>query len=87
MDPLSELNDYVRITLRRDEAIVLQFFLARELGRSEAGKLQASFAHPAEELSVEGLLHELGPRLPETGGPDGDALHKAAIEHLMARFR
>jgi hypothetical protein len=87
MDPLNALNTYIQIKLRRDEAIVLQIFLARELWRSEAGNLQASFAHPAEELSLEGLLHELDPRLPETGGPDRDALHKAEIEHLTARFR
>ena len=74
-------------TLRRDEAIVSQFFLARELGRSDAGSLKARCAHPADELSLEGLLRELDPRLPETGGPDGDALHKAAIEHLVARFQ
>jgi hypothetical protein len=81
----NDLNEWIQFTLRRDEVIVLQFFLARELGRSDANSLR--FAHRAEELSLEGLLHELDPRLPETGGPDGDAIYKAAIEHLMARFQ
>ena len=84
MNQAIDLNTYIQIKLRRDEAIVLQFFLAREL---EAGSLKASYAHPAEELSLEGLSQELIPHLTETGGPDGDALHRAAIEHLMARFQ
>jgi len=87
MKPSYDFDAKLRITLRRDEAIVLQSFLARELWRSEPGGLQASFGHPAEEHSLEGLLQELIPQLTETGGPDGDALYEAATKHLMSRFR
>lgn len=87
MNPASDLDETIQIALRRDEAIVLQAFLARELWRAEPGNLQRCFGHPAEEYALEGLLHELAPRLTETGGPDGEALLRAAVEHLMARFR
>ena len=87
MEPADDLDAYLKITLRRDEAIVLQAFLARELMRSEPGRLHALCAHPAEELSLEGLLHELIPHLTETGGPGGDALYEAAVKHLIARFQ
>ena len=82
-----DFDEKIPITLRLDEAIVLQVFLLRELWRSEPGSLQSSFEHPAEADSLEGLLQELIRTLPETGGPRGDPLYAAAIEHLAARFR
>lgn len=87
MTATDSLEEMLHVTLRRDEAIVLQSFLARELWRPEPGALQNSFGHPAEEYALEGLLHALIPKLIETGGPGGDALHRAALDHLMARFR
>jgi len=87
VNPASDLDETIQIALRRDEAIVLQAFLAREIWRPEPGNLQRCFEHPAEEYALEGLLHALVPRLIETVGPDGEALQRAAVEHLMARFR
>ena len=77
----------IAIKLRRDEAIVLQGYLVRELWRSDPGGLQSSITHPAEAHSLEGLLQELIQPLIDTGGPDSDAIHAAAVEHLMARFQ
>lgn len=87
MNITGDLDETIQVTLRRDEAIVLQAFLARELWRAEPGPLQQGFGHPGEELACEGLLHALVPKLIETGGPDGDALYRAALDHLTARFR
>ena len=85
MTPDHDFDAPVRLTLKRDEAIVLQWYLTRELWRAAPGGLQASFTHAAEAHGLEALLQELIPPLVDTGGPDADAIHRAACDHLLAR--
>jgi hypothetical protein len=76
----------VSITLKRDEAIVLLWYLTRELWNEDERNLRASFVHPAEPHSLEALLQELIPPLMDTGAPDADEIEIAARDHLLRRF-
>src|SRR6516164_3409857 len=59
----------VSVTLKRDEAIVLLWYLTRELWNEHQRNLRASFVHPAEAHSLKALLQELIPPLMDTGAP------------------
>ncbi len=75
-------DETVDLKLHRDEAIVLYWYLSRELDRKN---LDASFIHPAEPHSLHALLQELIPALIDTGGPDAAGIELAAREHLLQR--
>ena len=49
----------VSVTLKRDEAIVLLWYLTRELWNEHERNLRASFVHPAEAHSLKARLQEL----------------------------
>jgi len=52
-------DERINLTLTRDEAIVLGWYLERELVTENEKNLRASFIHPAEAHSLHGLLQEL----------------------------
>jgi hypothetical protein len=81
------LDERILVKLQRDEAIVMYWYLTRELLRDGAKRLKPTFASPAEELALEGLMHELSPTLSGPATPEYDVEHEAALEHLSARFR
>jgi hypothetical protein len=76
----------VSVTLKRDEAIVLLWYLTRELWNEHERNLRASFVHPAEAHSLKALLQELIPPLLDTGAPDAAGIEIAARDHLLRRF-
>jgi hypothetical protein len=75
-------DESIDLKLRRDEAIVLFWYLSRELDKNS---LDGSFVHPAEAHSLHALLQELIPPLIDTGGPDAVGIEVAAREHLLKR--
>ena len=75
-------RETINLTLHRDEAIVLLWYLSRELERNNLGD---SFDHAAEPHSLSALLQELIPALIDTGGPDAAGIEIAAREHLLQR--
>jgi hypothetical protein len=81
------LDAELTIRLKRDEAIVLFWYLGRHLYSEDGARLRATFDHPAEELALGELFHEMIPQLSGPATPEYDAEYRAAIEHLAARFR
>ena len=79
-------EESISIKLKRDQAIVLFWYLTRELWNKENSRLQASFIHEAEPHSLESLLQELIPPLMDTGAPDLEGIEDAARDHLLRRF-
>ena len=63
-------DESVSLTLKRDEAIVLLWYLTRELRNENERNLQASFVHAAEPHGLEALLQELILPLKDTGARD-----------------
>jgi hypothetical protein len=79
-------GDAVTIKLKRDEAIVLFAYLARELyGVPDEKNLRASFIHPAKVHGLLALHQELFSPLMDTGGPRAEGIEVAAREHLLKR--
>ena len=79
-------DETVTIKLKRDEAIVLLFYLSRELYMvADEKNLSASFAHPAELHGLLALHQVLFPPLMDTGAPGAEGIELAAQEHLLAR--
>jgi hypothetical protein len=76
----------VSVSLYRDEAIVLYWYLSREIGIHGEARLQPSYENDAESHGVNALFQEFIKHLMDTGGPDADSIHAAAVEHLMKRF-
>jgi len=79
----TRFDEEVPITLRRDEAIVLLWYLTRELWNEK--NLSTSFVHEAEPHSLDALLQELIPPLMDTGTPDAEGIEFRARDHLLAR--
>lgn len=82
-----DFEQKIDIPLFRDEAIVLYWFLSREIWQKDQSRLKVSFENEAESHCLQALLQELIPKLIDTGGPDADQIHAAATEHLMGRHR
>jgi hypothetical protein len=88
MDAKFDFDRKIDVSLQRDEAIVLYWYLSRELSPCADARLAATFEHPSEQLSLGALLQELVSPLMDTGHPDeADAIIAAAREHLLARFQ
>ena len=81
------LDQTVAITVRRDEAIVLYHLLSREIWSEDEARLKAICRNDAEAHALRALLQELVPPLIDTGGPDWDDSHAAAVESVIARHR
>jgi hypothetical protein len=75
----------ITIKLRRDEAIVLLWYLTRELWSEEQKNLQSSFVQAAEPHGLAAVLQELIPPLMDTGAPQAHGIEDAAREHLLRR--
>jgi hypothetical protein len=87
MHPHQDFDAEVKLTLHRDEAIVLYWFLSREFLSNDGERLKPAFDHPSEEHSLLGVLHELMPALVDTSDPEhADQIHSDARTHLMKRF-
>lgn len=86
MPPRIDFDEPIKLTLRYDEAVILQAYLGRELDTHAEARLAPTFEHPAELHTLLALQQELIPRIPETGGPDGDAILSGALAHMMRRF-
>ena len=80
-----EFDQTISIELKRDEAIVLLWYLTREIWNDEHRKLAASYIHPAEPHSLEALLQELVAPLADTGSPSAAGIELRAREHLLKR--
>jgi len=79
-------DETITITLKRDEAIVLLWYLSRELyGIADEKNLKASFVHAAELHGLLALHQELIPPLTDTGASGAEGIELAAREHLMSR--
>jgi hypothetical protein len=76
----------INISLRRDEAIVLYWYLSREILMHGEARLRSSYENEAESHGLNALLQELIKHLMDTGGPDSETIHAAAVAHLMKRF-
>ena len=88
MNPRFDFERKISVTLQRDEAIVLYWYLSRELSPDPGARLNATFEHPSEELSLGALCEELVSPLMDTGHPDeADAIIAGARTHLLARFQ
>jgi hypothetical protein len=75
-------QEMVNLRLHRDEAIVLLWYLSREL---DEDNLRDSFIHAAESHSLHALLQEVIPALIDTGAPETAGIEVAAREHLLQR--
>ena len=80
-------EEAVSIALRRDEAIVLLWYLSRELWNGGEKNLRPSFVHPAEPHGLHALLQELASALIDTGGPQATGIEHDARENLARRFK
>ena len=78
-------DEKVSINLRMDEAVVLLWYLAREVWNGGSASLEGTFDHPAEHHSVKALLQELAVSLIHTGGKEASQIEQAARESLMRR--
>lgn len=83
MDPV-RLNQPVRLNLATDEAVVMLWFLTRELW-GDQDRLAKCTEHPAEFHALHALLQELIQPLMWTGGTDSDEICRAARDSVMAR--
>jgi len=79
-------DEEVIVNLRMDEAVVLLWYLSREVWNRGSVRLQGTFDHPAEHHSVQALLQELAVRLIHTGGKESSQIEQAARESLMHRY-
>ena len=79
-------DESITITLKRDEAIILLWYLTRELWAKEENKLTASFVHEAESHGLDALIQVLFRPLMDTGAPEAAGIEHAAREHLLQRF-
>jgi hypothetical protein len=75
-------EEMINLRLHRDEAIVLLWYLSREL---DEDNLRDSFIHAAESHSLHALLQELIPALIDTGAPEAAGIEVAARKHLLQR--
>jgi hypothetical protein len=82
----SRFAESIIITLKRDEAIVLLWYLSRELWNEGEKNLRSSFVHAAEPHSLHALLQELIWPLKDTGAPDAKGIEQMARDHLLRRF-
>jgi hypothetical protein len=81
-----QFDKKISIHLSQDEAIVLLFYLSRELWDEDEKNLRQSFVHPAEAHSLHALFQELIPPLTlDTGDPQKSGIEDAAREHLLQR--
>jgi len=88
MDPKFDFERKIDVSLQRDEAIVLYWYLTRVAPLHQDSPLAGTFEHPSEPHSLEALVQELVSPLMDTGHPEtADAIIAAAREHLLARFR
>ena len=78
-------DEKVTIDLRMDEAIVLLWYLSREVWNRGSSRLEGTFDHPAEGHGVQALLQELAVRLINTGSERMRGVEHAARESLMRR--
>jgi hypothetical protein len=83
MDP-TRFTEPVLLTLKTDEAVVLLWFLSRELWGDE-GRVAGCTAHPAELHVLHSLLQELIQPLFWTGGADADEICRVARQTVLAR--
>jgi hypothetical protein len=82
-----DLQTKINVSLQRDEAIVILWYLSRELWNHDAVRLTASFEHSAEPHGLHALLQELSLQLIDTGNPKhSDAIAQAARSHLVGRY-
>ena len=79
-------DEKVSINLRMDEAVVLLWFLSREVWNCGSARLEGTFDHQAEHHSVQALLQELTVSLIHTGGKEASQIEEAARESLMRRY-
>lgn len=80
-------NEKIPLQLKRDEATVLFWYLTRHFLTEGGLRMKASFDHPAEELALEGLMHEMMPQLSGPKASISETEYLGALEHLSARFR
>ena len=76
-------DESIDINLRRDEAIVLAYWLVREVYNEDQKNVRASFVHPAEAHSLLAVLQEIwrnSDEISEIAGMD-----IVAREHLLKR--
>ncbi|MGE3643613.1 MAG: hypothetical protein AB7F96_07140 [Beijerinckiaceae bacterium] len=86
MPPDYDFSRDVTVTLPRDEAIALLWYLTRELWREGQTPMRATFENRAEPHVLEALLQELIHPLLDTGGEEGGAIHAAAIARVIQRY-
>jgi len=81
------LDETITLKLKRDEAIVLLWYLTRELWKKDDdNNLSDSFVHAAEPHSLDALIQVLFPPLSDTGAPEAEGVELAAREHLLKRY-
>jgi hypothetical protein len=79
-------DEAITIELKRDEAIVLFFYLDRELyGVADEKNLRASFVHDAEVHGLLALHQELFRVLMDIGAPSAAGIEKEARVHLLKK--
>ena len=76
----------VAINLRTDEAVVLLWYLSREVWDRGERRLAMTFDHPAESHGLQALLQELVHGLMWTGAANVGAIEVAARTSLMRRY-
>ena len=79
-------DEKVSINLGMHEAVVLLWYLAREVWNGGSARLEGTFDHSAEHHSVQALLQELAARLIHTGGKEASQIEEGARESLMHRY-
>jgi hypothetical protein len=85
MTEQGQFDKPISLVLKRDEAIVLLWYLTRELLNEDQKNLRTSFIHSAEPHSLHALLQELIPPLMDTGAPQASGIEDAARSHLLER--
>ena len=83
----TSFDEKVSIDLQMDEAVVLLWYLSREVWNRGMARLDGTFDHPAESHGVQALLQELARRLIHTGSERARGIEQAARESLMLRYR
>ncbi len=82
---VDEFDQTISIKLKRDEAIVLLWYLSREIWNEDQRNLAATFIDPAEPHSLQALLQELVAPLTDTGSPSALGIELLARKHLLRR--